>query len=262
MSNNPSVPQPITAIGSPGSTCPTPKAWTATASGSSPTASSSPISGGSGWTNSAGTATRSANTPGLFSPSERLLGHTLPRRRRHTPQVPQGMFGSITTRVPTESTIRPTASWPRMSGYAAGRRPSNSATSLPHTPARSISTTTSPGPGVGAGTSWTITRPGDSRMAARMLIHVTISADAGPDALASVAGDRLLMYVPVHMLSRRFSGGLVLAAVALTVLGRGFSAAVSGPPPQATAVVRTADAPIILMGIGSQTTEVFYLSSA
>ncbi len=98
-------------------------------------------------------------------------------------------------------------------------------------------------------------------MAARMLIHVTISADAGPDALASVAGDRLLMYVLVHMLSRRFSGGLVLAAVALTVLGRGFSAAVSGPPPQATAVVRTADAPIILMGIGSQTTEVFYLSS-
>ena len=57
-------------------------------------------------------------------------------------------------------------------------------------------------------------------------------------------------------------GGFALAAVVLTGLGvgRGFDASVSGPPRQATAIVRTAEAPIVLMGIGSQTTNPFYLA--
>jgi hypothetical protein len=57
-------------------------------------------------------------------------------------------------------------------------------------------------------------------------------------------------------------GGFALAAVVLTrlALGRGSDAGVSSPPGQATAVVRTADAPIILTGIGSQTTDPFYLA--
>jgi hypothetical protein len=57
-------------------------------------------------------------------------------------------------------------------------------------------------------------------------------------------------------------GGFVLAAVVLTVLGlgRGFDASESSPPLQAPAVVRTADAPIILTGLRSQTTDLFYLA--
>ena len=57
-------------------------------------------------------------------------------------------------------------------------------------------------------------------------------------------------------------GGFALAAVVLTGLGvgRGFDASVSGPPRQATASVRTAEAPIVLVGIGSQTTDPFYLA--
>lgn len=57
-------------------------------------------------------------------------------------------------------------------------------------------------------------------------------------------------------------GGLVLAAVVLTGLrvGRGFDTSVSGPPPQATAPVLTAEAPLVLTGLGSQTTDPFYLA--
>jgi hypothetical protein len=57
-------------------------------------------------------------------------------------------------------------------------------------------------------------------------------------------------------------GGFALTAVVLTRLGlgRGFDADVSAPPPQATAVVRGAEVPIILSGMGSQTTDVFYLA--
>jgi hypothetical protein len=57
-------------------------------------------------------------------------------------------------------------------------------------------------------------------------------------------------------------GGFALAAVVLTGLGvgRGFGASVSGPPAQATADVRTAEAPIVLTGIGSQTSNPFYLA--
>jgi len=57
-------------------------------------------------------------------------------------------------------------------------------------------------------------------------------------------------------------GGLALAAVVLTGLavGRGSDASVSGPPRQATAIVRTAEARIVLTGIGSQSTDPFYLA--
>jgi hypothetical protein len=57
-------------------------------------------------------------------------------------------------------------------------------------------------------------------------------------------------------------GGVALATVVLTGLGvgRGFDASVSGPPPEATAIGRTAEAPIVLAGIGSQTTNLFYLA--
>jgi hypothetical protein len=55
-------------------------------------------------------------------------------------------------------------------------------------------------------------------------------------------------------------GGLVLAAVVLSAVRGGFHAGVNSPPPQATAIVRTPDAPIILIGIGSQTTDPFYLA--
>ena len=57
-------------------------------------------------------------------------------------------------------------------------------------------------------------------------------------------------------------GGFALAAVVLTWLGlgRGFGAGVSDPPPQPTAIVPTAEVPIIFTGIGSQTTEPFYMA--
>ncbi len=57
-------------------------------------------------------------------------------------------------------------------------------------------------------------------------------------------------------------GGLALAVIVLTGLwvGRGFSARVSDPPRQATGVVVTGEAPIVLTGIGSQTTNPFYLA--
>jgi hypothetical protein len=57
-------------------------------------------------------------------------------------------------------------------------------------------------------------------------------------------------------------GGFALAAVLVTVIrvGLGFNAGVSDPPPEATALVRTAEGPIILAGRGSQTTDPFYLA--
>jgi len=57
-------------------------------------------------------------------------------------------------------------------------------------------------------------------------------------------------------------GGFALAAGVLTWLGlgRGFGAGVSDPPPQPTAIVHTAEVPIIFTGIGSQTTEPFYMA--
>ena len=54
-------------------------------------------------------------------------------------------------------------------------------------------------------------------------------------------------------------GGCALAVVLLIGLGRSSDARVSGPPPQATALVRAADAPIIVTGVGRQTTDPFYL---
>jgi hypothetical protein len=55
-------------------------------------------------------------------------------------------------------------------------------------------------------------------------------------------------------------GGLVLAAVVLNGVRGGFFGGVNSPPPQATAIVRTPDAPIILTGLGSQITDPFYLA--
>jgi hypothetical protein len=57
-------------------------------------------------------------------------------------------------------------------------------------------------------------------------------------------------------------GVLALAVVVLigVGIGRGADPRVSGPPPQAIATVRSADAPIIISGIGSQTTDTFYLT--
>src|SRR5438067_2338269 len=60
----------------------------------------------------------------------------------------------------------------------------------------------------------------------------------------------------------RIIGGFALAAVMVAGLGRarGFGAGASGPPPQPTALVPTVEAPVILMGVGSQTTDLFYLA--
>lgn len=56
-------------------------------------------------------------------------------------------------------------------------------------------------------------------------------------------------------------GGLA-PAVVLAWLGiqRGFGANVGGPPRQATATVFTSETPIVFTGIGSQTTDAFYLA--
>jgi hypothetical protein len=64
-----------------------------------------------------------------------------------------------------------------------------------------------------------------------------------------------------HWLVLLAIGALPLAAAVLIGIGvsRGFDGGRGGPPPQATAIVRSADAPIILAGMGSQTTEPFYL---
>jgi len=62
------------------------------------------------------------------------------------------------------------------------------------------------------------------------------------------------------------SGGCALAIVGLTVLGlgRGFGAGASGPSPQATAVGGAtevlAETPITRAGLGTQTTDPFYLA--
>ncbi|MGI9147440.1 MAG: hypothetical protein ACR2IK_12940 [Chloroflexota bacterium] len=59
---------------------------------------------------------------------------------------------------------------------------------------------------------------------------------------------------------------LPIAAFALAAVlvgiggGRGFNAGVIGPPTQASATVGTVAAPIILAGMGSQTTNPFYLA--
>ena len=56
-------------------------------------------------------------------------------------------------------------------------------------------------------------------------------------------------------------GGFLAAVVLIGLgLGRAFDVGVSRPPPLPTATVRAADAPIILTGNGSQTTEPFYLA--
>jgi hypothetical protein len=57
-------------------------------------------------------------------------------------------------------------------------------------------------------------------------------------------------------------GGFALLAMVLAgiAVGHGVDAGVSGPQPQATAIVRTAEAPIILSGLGNQTTDPFYLA--
>ncbi|MGI9146165.1 MAG: hypothetical protein ACR2IK_06430 [Chloroflexota bacterium] len=57
-------------------------------------------------------------------------------------------------------------------------------------------------------------------------------------------------------------GGLALAAVVFTglIVGRGSDASVSGPPRAVTPSVRTAEGPVVLTGIGSQTTSPFYLA--
>ena len=57
-------------------------------------------------------------------------------------------------------------------------------------------------------------------------------------------------------------GGFALVAMVLTWVwvGRGFNAGVNAPPPQASAIVGTAEAPIIFMGMGTQTTDLFYLA--
>ncbi len=57
-------------------------------------------------------------------------------------------------------------------------------------------------------------------------------------------------------------GGFALAGVVLSGVagGRSFGAGVSAPPPQATAIVLTAQDPIIFTGVGSQTTDPFYLA--
>ena len=57
-------------------------------------------------------------------------------------------------------------------------------------------------------------------------------------------------------------GGLALAVAVLIGLGlsRGSDSGVSSPPPQATAIVHAAQEPIILAGLGSQTTDPFYLA--
>jgi hypothetical protein len=65
-----------------------------------------------------------------------------------------------------------------------------------------------------------------------------------------------------HWLVLPAIGGFALAAVVLIGIGvgRGADAGVIGPPPQATALVRAARGPIILAGMGSQTTDPFYLA--
>jgi hypothetical protein len=58
------------------------------------------------------------------------------------------------------------------------------------------------------------------------------------------------------------TGGFAVGVMAVIgfALGRGFDAGLRNPLRQPTPVVRSADAPIIRTGIGSQTTERFYLA--
>jgi hypothetical protein len=65
-----------------------------------------------------------------------------------------------------------------------------------------------------------------------------------------------------HWLVLLVIGGFALAAVVLTGIGvgGGFYAGGSGPPHPATVVAVSATAPIILAGLGSQTTAPFYLA--
>jgi hypothetical protein len=62
---------------------------------------------------------------------------------------------------------------------------------------------------------------------------------------------------PVWLATVSFALAVVLAWIGVS---RGLDAGVSRPPPQATAIVRTAEGPIILSGMGSQTTDPFYLA--
>ena len=57
-------------------------------------------------------------------------------------------------------------------------------------------------------------------------------------------------------------GGFAFAAVLLIRLGidRELGGSPNDPPPQATAGVRTAEAPIIFSGVGNQTSDTFYLA--
>jgi len=57
-------------------------------------------------------------------------------------------------------------------------------------------------------------------------------------------------------------GGFAVAAVVLAGLavGRGSDYVVSGPPPPAPAIVRTAEVPIVLTGVGNRSSPPFYLA--
>jgi hypothetical protein len=65
-----------------------------------------------------------------------------------------------------------------------------------------------------------------------------------------------------HWHVRLAIGGFALAAAVFAWIGvsRGLDAGVSRPPPQPTAIVRAAEGPIIFAGLGSTTTDPFYLA--
>ena len=139
----------------------------ATARGSAHTASPSPQSSGTGQAKAAGATIRSASVPGTLKPRIFRCGQAEVRPARQAGQVPQGMFGSTTTRCPARprstpgpvAAISPNVSWPTTHGKDGGcRRPACSARSDPQMPTPRTWTSTSPGPGSGSGQSLTIRR--------------------------------------------------------------------------------------------------------
>src|SRR4051812_8946278 len=116
---------------------------------------------GSGCTQCAGSATRSAKPPTRVAPA-----HWLMRPAAHSAHAPQPKDGSQATARPTRRglTPRPTDvmtpvySWPSTSGGFHGKRPCVAWMSVPQMPAACTATTTCLGPAIGSGASSTLNR--------------------------------------------------------------------------------------------------------
>ena len=182
MVSAPIGPAPITITDMPGVTLPWWMPCRATASGSASAAARGSSPSGIGRTSASprelvgGEGAVVGRRPGVSR-----AAHSDGRPARHASHSPQRIDGPPTTTSPTvhfvtagpTAAMRPTHSWPSHEPL----RPHPSSTmcrSLPHTPHRSISTSTSSSPTSGTGTSSTDNFPGPPPNTAARIVFTTV----------------------------------------------------------------------------------------